>query len=82
MSNLVKTRKTQDVSASTCDTSSSQVDGNIKNLSTVAKLAKFKKPKFIKSKKSDLVKAQNFAKTNFFEIDFLILEAKKTFIYL
>ncbi len=62
--------------------SSKKVGRSIKNLSTVAKSAKFKKPKLIKPKKSDLIKTQNFARANSFETDFLIFEAKKGFIHL
>ncbi len=54
--------------------------GSIKNLSIVANLAKSKKSKLIKSKKSDLPKA-NFAKDNF-RTDFLTPKAKKAFIHL
>ncbi len=71
--------KNQDAPAST---DSGGVDGNIKNLSTARKLAKSKKPKLTKPKKSDLIKAQNFAKANSFETDFLTPKAKKVLIYL
>ncbi len=47
---------------------SRDVDGNIKNLSSVVKSAKSKKPNFVKN---------NSSKT-----EFLILRAKKAFIYL
>ncbi len=53
-----------------------KIDGSIENLSTIAKLAKSKKPKLTKTKKSD------FVKTNSFETDFLTPEAKKAFIHL
>ncbi len=59
-----------------------RVGKSIKNLSTAAKLTKSKKPKLTKPKKSDLIKAQNFVKTNSFKTDFLTPEAKKVFIYL
>lgn len=69
-----------------------KISTNIKNLSTVTNLAKFKKSDLIKSKKrkltksktSDLIKAKilDFAKANFFRTDFLIFKAKKAFIYL
>ncbi len=59
-----------------------RVSRSIKNLSTAAKSAKSKKPKLTKPKKSDLVKAQNFARANSFGADFLTSEAKKAFIHL
>ncbi len=49
---------------------------NIKNLSNAAKLAKSKKPKLIKTKKSDFVRA------NSFRTHFLTSKAKKAFIHL
>ncbi len=55
-----------------------RVGGSFENLSTAAKLAKFKKS--IKSKRLDLPKA-NFARINS-GIDFLTTKAKKAFIYL
>ena len=45
-------------------------------------MAKSKKLKLTKFKKLNLIKVQNFAKTNFFETNFLTFKAKKTFIYL
>ena len=89
MNNLLKkfqntlaniSKKNQDIPNNTVRTNNVRVDRNIKNLSTVTNLAKSKKLDLTKSKKSDLPKA-NFAKINF-EIDFLISEAKKIFIYL
>lgn len=53
--------------------SASSIDRSIKNLSTGAKLTKFKKP--------DLLQA-NFAKNNFFGTDFFVFEAKKAFMHL
>ncbi len=58
------------------------VDRSIKNLSTAIISAKSKNPKLTKPKKSDLVKTQNFAKTNFFGMDFLTPGVKKAFIHL
>lgn len=62
---------------------------SIKNLSTVIKLAKFKKSHLAESKKSILAKYKNsdllkayFIKANFFKIDFLTSETKKVFIHL
>ncbi len=45
-------------------------------------MAKSKKLKLTKLKKSDLVKAQNFAKANFSGTDFLTFKAKKAFLHL
>ena len=53
------------------------IDGSIENLSTVANLAKSKKAKSTKFKKSDLLNV----KANF-ETDFLIPEAKEAYIHL
>ncbi len=58
-------KKNQDVSANTSASDSVGSNRSIKNLSTTAKLAEFKKP--------------NFAKTNS-KTDFLTPEAKKAFI--
>lgn len=52
---------------------SGSISGNIKNLPTIANLAKYKK--------YDLLKA-NFAKINSFETDFFPVIAQKAFIYL
>lgn len=84
-----------DGSISSCvssDTYNGNISGNIKNLSTVTNLAKFKKSdlikskkrKLTKSKKSDLIKTKilDFAKADFFKTDFLTFKAKKAFIYL
>lgn len=74
---------------------SSNIDESIKNLSTIAKSTKSKKLYLVKSKESNLIKQQksiltkpnksdlqnNFAKT-LLGMEFLILEAKKAFIYL
>ena len=77
-----KNKKNQDVSASADNIGGDRVDKNMKNLCTIAKLAKSKKPKLTKPKKLDLIKAQNFVKANSSEMDFLTSEAKKTFIHL
>ncbi len=53
----------------------SEVGGSFENLSTAVKLAKSKKPKLTKFKKSDLPKASS-------ETDFLTFGAKETFIHL
>lgn len=69
--------------------SSTEIIGNdeitsrdIKNLLTIANLAK--KSNLAKSKKSNLAKSKNsnFIKVNFSETDFLISKTKKTFTYL
>ncbi len=52
------------------------VGGSIKNLSTVANSAKFKKSKLTKTKKSDLPRANSSG------TDFLTFKAKKAFIHL
>ncbi len=75
-------KEKQDRIAGASSASGGRVDGSIKNLSIAAKLAKSKKPKLTKPKKSDLVKAQNFSKANSFGTDFLTPKAKKAFIYL
>ena len=62
--------------ASSGTVSNDKISKNIKNLSTAAKSAKFKKLKLTKIKKSD------FAKANFFKTDFFIFKAKKAFIHL
>ncbi len=74
--------KNQDTTINASNTNGAEADGSIKNLSTVVKLVKSKKPKLTKPKKSDLVKVQNFAKTNSSGTDFLTFEAKKAFIQL
>ncbi len=51
------------------------VSGSFENLSNVIKSAESKKPKLTKFKKPDLAKANS-------KMDFLIPEAKKTFIHL
>lgn len=60
------------------------VNKKIKNLSTIIYLAKFKKWNLTKSKKPNLAKSKrsNFIKNNLSGTDFLILKAKKVFIYL
>ncbi len=80
----IEKKKNKDISSNTTGTNSGRIGRSIKNLSTIANLAKSKKsdltkskkPKLTKSKKSDLPKA-NFTKLNSFEIDFLTPEAKK-----
>ena len=79
---ITENKKNRDVSAGSAGAGSNRVGRSIENLSIVAKLAKSKKPKLTKPKKSNLVKAQNFAKAKSFETDFLISKAKKIFIYL
>ncbi len=79
---VTENEKNQDILNGIAEANSGGVDRNIKNLSIIVKSAKFKKPKLTKPKKSDLVKAQNFAKTNSSKIDFLTPKAKKAFIYL
>lgn len=63
------------------DDSSADIGGDIKNLLTVAKLTKFKKPNLAKFKKLELAKAKklDFVSANSFETDVLITKAKKTF---
>ncbi len=73
-------KKNQEVSNSTTRADSNGVGKNIKNLSTVINLAKFKKSDLIKLKKLDLPKT-NSTKVNF-RTDFLTSRAKKAFIYL
>ncbi len=75
-------KKNQDVSSGTAGANSSGVGESIENLSTAAKSTKSKKPKLTKPKKSNVVKVQNFAKANSFEIDFLTPGAKEAFIHL
>ena len=65
-------KKNQEVLNITTKTKSDGVGGSIKNLLTIINLAKSKKPKLIKSKKSDL----SNVKANF-GTDFLISRAKK-----
>lgn len=58
------------------------VSENTKNLPTnikIKKSAKSEKPNLNKSKKPDLAKRSNFVKTNIFNTDFLIPNAKKSF---
>ena len=61
-------KRNQDISARASSVGGRNIDGDIKNLSFIVKLAKSKKP--------------IFAKTNFFGTDFLITGAKKAFIHL
>ncbi len=75
-------KENQDAIADAGSASNGKISRSIKNLSTVAKLAKSKKLKLTKPKKSDLIKAQNFAKANSSRTDFLTSEAKKVFIHL
>ena len=72
----IENKKNQEISSGTTETRNGGVDESFKNLLTVAKLAKSKKSKLTKPKKSDLIKV------HFFGTDFLIFGAKKTFIYL
>ena len=69
-------KKNQRVPNGIIGAGSDGVGESFENLSIAAKLAKSKKPKLTKSKKLDLAKA------NSLEMDFLISEAKKTFIHL
>lgn len=74
-------KKNQDLLS---QTDSSRVDKNIKSLSTITNIFKFKKLKLIKCKKLDLIKAKklDLIKTQSFRIDFSTFKAKKAFIYL
>ena len=73
--------KNQDILSAVGRAHSDKISRSIKNLSIIANLANSKISKSIKSKKSDLLKA-NFVKANSSETDFLTPKAKKTFIYL
>ena len=64
----IENKGNQDVSASVVDIGGGNVDGDIKNLSSIVKSAKSKKP--------------IFTKTNSFGTDFFTTGAKKAFIYL
>ncbi len=78
-----RNEKNKDISDDGADSAGDgRVSRSIKNLSIARKSAKSKKPKLTKPKKSDLIKAQNFIRTNSFGIDFLTSEAKKVFILL
>ena len=63
-----KNKKNQNASANTGSADSGDINRNIKNLSFVVKLTKFKKP--------------NFAKSNSSGTEFLFFKAKEAFIYL
>ena len=63
-----RNKENKDALASAACVDSPSIKKDIKNLLSIAKLAKFKKP--------------IFAKANFFTTDFLIIEAKEAFIYL
>ena len=64
----IENERNKDLSASAGSDGDGDIDGNIKNLSSVIKSAKFKKP--------------IFAKVNSYETDFLTTGAKKAFINL
>lgn len=70
-----KSKKNEDSLAGGGGVDRGGLDGSIENLSTAIILAKFKRPKLTKTKKSD------FAKANF-GTDFLTPKAKKAFIHL
>ena len=75
-----KNKKNQKILSDTAEFNIGKVGGTIKNLSIIANLAKFKKPKLTKSEKLDLSKI-NFVKVNF-KTNFLTFKAKNIFIYL
>ncbi len=80
-STLVNThKKDQDIPSDTTRVEGGRIGRSIKNLLTITNLAKSKKLKSTKSKKSDLPKA-SFVRVNS-ATDFLTHKAKKAFIHL
>ena len=65
---ITENKRNQNISASTSGVDDRNVDEDIKNVSSIVKLTKSKKP--------------IFAKANFSRTDFLTTEAKKAFIHL
>ncbi len=72
----IENEKNQDAPNAAKGADGGNISGSIKNLSTAGKLAKSKKPKLTKRKRSNLIKA------HFSGTDFLTSKAKKVFIYL